>query len=53
MINTVNNNEALGVKARGVRKGAPVRSRAEGDCLVADLARKTSWAWRLSANYMN
>jgi hypothetical protein len=53
MINTVNHNETLNTKPRGVRKGATVRVRGAGDCLVADLARKTSWAWRINANYMS
>ena len=52
MINT--NNEALGsLKARNARKGAVVPARMGGDPLVADLARKTSWAWKLNASYLN
>jgi hypothetical protein len=54
MINTVTNNEALGsLKTRTTRKGSMVPARNASDCLVADLARKTSWAWKLNASYMN
>ena len=54
MINTVTNTEALNVlKTRTPRKGASVSARIGSDRLVADLARKTSWAWRLNASYMN
>ena len=52
MINTVTNNEALDFKVRDARRGGSVPAR-RGDSLVADLARKTSWAWKLNATYMN
>ena len=53
MINTVVNNEALkSLKTRPARKGAVASARNGGD-LVAGLARKTSWAWKVSASYIN
>jgi hypothetical protein len=54
MIETVAYNEAFdGLKARAARKSNRTPARLSGDKIVADLARKTSWAWRLNANYMN
>jgi hypothetical protein len=53
MMNTVNGNEVLNIKARGINNDARVPARVGGDCLVAHLASKTSWAWKLNATYMN
>jgi hypothetical protein len=54
MIETVVYNEALGsLKTNAVRKDGRTTARLGGNKIVADLARKTSWAWRLNANYMN
>jgi len=52
MINTVVSNEVPSIPARPARKGAVATARNGGD-IVAGLASKTSWAWRMSTSYIN
>jgi hypothetical protein len=52
MINTVNTDKALNNKPAPARKAAERNARNEGE-LVASLASKTSWAWKLNATYLN